>query len=274
MYDDQLIYNTLIYVLCMKHIDVAFYYLRKKIKQYPNLEQRKVTTVDTFFSTKIAAMWKVYKGAPEKFEWGTCETLLKIMLGLSIQCGSSWFDVNTLLIPMNLGSLQHWILVKLELTDWTIEVYDSMEHEGPHNQKVREGVQCLSMFIPMLADQISLFQHKPREPHGIHPIPVTIMKDIPQQGNGLVQLLQMFSLFNVACDAYVNFVIFHSCNRGDCGMFTIKNAECLIEGRDVRYWVIPERLVMFREWLTCYLWAHARRKLAGEYKSDEDKDID
>ena len=93
---------------------------------------------------------------------------------------------------MNLGGLKHWILVKLELTDWTIEVYDSMEHEGPHNQQVREGVECLSMFIPLLADQISLFQYKPREPHGKHPIRVTIMKEIPQQGNGLVQLLQIF----------------------------------------------------------------------------------
>ena len=72
----------------------------------------------------------------------------------------------------------------------------------------------------------------------------------------------------------MNFVVFHSCNRGDCGMFTIKYDECLIEGRDVRYWVIHGRMQLFREWLTCYLWAHARRKLAGEYKSDEEQDID
>ncbi|GMN65953.1 hypothetical protein TIFTF001_035011 [Ficus carica] len=42
----------------------------------------------------------------------------------------------------------------------------------------------------------------------MHPIPVTIIKDIPKQGNG-----------------------------GDCGMFTIKFAECLIEERDVKYWI-------------------------------------
>ena len=67
-----------------------------------------------------------------------------------------------------------------------------MQHEGPHNQQVREGVECLLMFIPLLAGRIGLFEFKPREPPEMHPIPVTIMKDIPQQANELVQLLQMF----------------------------------------------------------------------------------
>ncbi|GMN34241.1 hypothetical protein TIFTF001_046787 [Ficus carica] len=44
----------------MVHIDVAFYYLRKKIMQFPELEQRKVTTVDTFFSSKVHSLWRVY----------------------------------------------------------------------------------------------------------------------------------------------------------------------------------------------------------------------
>ncbi|GMN70236.1 hypothetical protein TIFTF001_039280 [Ficus carica] len=113
-----------------EHIDVAFYYLRKKIRQFPELEKRKVTTMDTFFSVK------------------------------------------------------HWALVNLELTNWTIEVYDSMQHKGPHNSKVRGGVDALSKFIPLLAERLSLFEFKPREPPGTYPIPVTIMADIPRQGNG------------------------------------------------------------------------------------------
>ncbi|GMN21260.1 hypothetical protein TIFTF001_050111 [Ficus carica] len=137
-----------------EHIDVVFYYLRKKIKQFSNLEQRNVTTVDTFFSTKVDAMWSVYRDSPDTFDWGTCETLLKIMLGLSVQSGSSCMKA--------------------------------------HNENVREGVECLSMFIPLLAGQLGLFDFKPRDPPGMHPIPVTIMKDIPQQANGLVQLFQKF----------------------------------------------------------------------------------
>nr|GMN32039.1 hypothetical protein TIFTF001_050768 [Ficus carica]GMN32124.1 hypothetical protein TIFTF001_050776 [Ficus carica] len=53
-----------------EHIDVAFYYLRKKIKQFPELEQRKVTTVDTFFSTKVGALWRVYQKSPDMFDSG------------------------------------------------------------------------------------------------------------------------------------------------------------------------------------------------------------
>ncbi|GMN46972.1 hypothetical protein TIFTF001_016138 [Ficus carica] len=179
-----------------EQIDVALYYLRNKIRQFPELNQRK-------------------------------------------------WDVNTVLMPIHFESLKHWALVKLDLTNWTIEVYDSLEHEGPHNSKVREGMEGLSKFIPLVAEKNSLFEFKRRDPPGNYPIPVTIMKDIPKQANG-----------------------------GDCGMFTIKYAECLIEGRDVRYWVIDARMKLFREWMACYLWAHAKRKLEQSYKSDEDDETD
>ncbi|GMN24871.1 hypothetical protein TIFTF001_045894 [Ficus carica] len=183
-----------------EHIDIAFYYLRNKIR---------------------------------------------IMLGVRVQSGASWFDVNTVLMPIHFEDLKHWALVKLDLTNWTIEVYDSLEHEGPHNSNVREGMEGLSKFIPLVAEKNSLFEFKRRDPPGNYPIPVTIMKDIPKQANG-----------------------------GDCGMFTIKYAECLIEGRDVRYWVIDARMQLFREWMACYLWAHAKRKLEQSYKSDEDDETD
>ncbi|GMN63445.1 hypothetical protein TIFTF001_032520 [Ficus carica] len=167
------------------------------------------------------------------------------MTGVQVQSGSSWFDVNTLLIPVHLADLKHWVLVKLELTSWTIEVYDSLQHEGRHNARVKKGLECLAVFIPMLAERINLFDVKKREPPGIHPIPVTIMKDIPKQAN-----------------------------VGYCGMFTIKYAECLLEGRDVRYWVIAERMQLFREWQACFFWLHAKRKIEKAYKSDDDVNMD
>jgi Ulp1 family protease len=111
------------------------------------------------------------------------------MLGVRVTSGASWFDISIVLMPLHLADLKHWALVKLSLTNWTIEVYDSLQHEGNHNSKVREGVEGLSKFIPLLAEQNSLFDFKQRDPPGNYPIPVTIMKDIPQQGNGLVQAL-------------------------------------------------------------------------------------
>ncbi|GMN23196.1 hypothetical protein TIFTF001_040417 [Ficus carica] len=187
-----------------EHIDVAFYYLRNKIRQFPELNQRKVTMVDTVFTSKVRSLWTVYQSAPDKFNWACCDSIFIIMLGVRVQSGASWWDVNTVLMPIHFEGLKHWALVKLDLTNWTIEF-------------------------------------KRRDPPGNYPIPVTIMKDIPKQANG-----------------------------GDCGMFTIKYAECLIEGRDVRYWVIDARMKLFREWMACYLWAHAKRKLEQSYKSDED----
>ncbi|GMN20710.1 hypothetical protein TIFTF001_043151 [Ficus carica] len=167
-----------------EHIDVAFYYLRKKSRQFTELKQRMVTTVDTFFTSKIRSLWRIHQRSPANFDWGSCESILKIMTGVKVQSGSSWFDVNTLLIPVHLADFKHWVLVKLELTSWTIEVYDSLQHEGRHNASVRKGLECLAVFIPMLAERINLFDIKKRDPPGIHPIPVTIMKDIHKQANG------------------------------------------------------------------------------------------
>ncbi|GMN32007.1 hypothetical protein TIFTF001_048141 [Ficus carica] len=138
-----------------EHIDVAFYYLRKKSRQFTELKQRMVTTVDTFFTSKIRSLWRIHQSSPANFDWASCQSILKIMTG-----------------------------VKLELTSWTIEVYDSLQQEGRHNARVREGLECLAVFIPMLAERINLFDVKKRDPPGIHPIPVTIMKDIPKQANG------------------------------------------------------------------------------------------
>ncbi|GMN48652.1 hypothetical protein TIFTF001_017819 [Ficus carica] len=79
----------------MVHIDVAFYYLMKKIRQFPELEQRKVTTVDTFFSSKVRSLWRVYQSSPDKFDWGSCESILKIMLGVCVQTIASIFCSKT-----------------------------------------------------------------------------------------------------------------------------------------------------------------------------------
>ncbi|GMN31683.1 hypothetical protein TIFTF001_046537, partial [Ficus carica] len=166
-----------------KHIDVAFYYLRNKIRQFPELNQRKVTTVDTVFTSKVRSLWTVYQSAPDKFNWGCCDSIFMIMLGVRVQSGASWLDVNTVLMPIHFEGLKHWALVKLDLTNWTIEIYDSLEHEGPHNSKVREGMEGLSKFIPLVAEKNSLFEFKRRDPPGNYPIPVTIMKDIPKQAN-------------------------------------------------------------------------------------------
>ena len=201
------------------------------------------------------------------------------MLGVRAKSGASWFDINTVLMPIHFSDLKHWALVKLDLTNWTIEVYDSLEQEGYHNSQVLEGMEGLSKFIPLLAEKNALFEFKRRDPPGNYPIPVTIMKDIPKQANGLVRsLLAVFIKFTVECVILIYIFVFFffnlSCNRGDCGMFTIKYAECLIEGRDVRYWVIDARMQIFREWMACYLWAHAKRKLEQSYKSDEDDETD
>ncbi|GMN61855.1 hypothetical protein TIFTF001_030932 [Ficus carica] len=134
-----------------EHIDVAFYYLDQAV---PRTETTEGDNGRHNFYSKMR-----------------------------VQNGASWFDINTVLMPIHFEGLKYWALVKLDLTNWTIEVYDSLEHEGYHNSQVREGMEGLSKFIPFLVEKNSLFEFKRRDPPGNYPIPVTIMKDIPKQAN-------------------------------------------------------------------------------------------
>ncbi|GMN31625.1 hypothetical protein TIFTF001_041615 [Ficus carica] len=61
----------------------------KKIKQFLELVQRKVTTVDEFFSAKVGALWRVYQKSPDTFDWGSCDSILRIILGVCVRSGSS-----------------------------------------------------------------------------------------------------------------------------------------------------------------------------------------
>ena len=89
-----------------------------------------------------------------------------------------------MLIPMNIPILNHWVLSVLDLNTWTIKVYDSMASDGPHNEHLRDALETLSNLLPFIADKVGLFDIKQRSCSKLDPISVTILDDIPRQGNG------------------------------------------------------------------------------------------
>ncbi|EXB82938.1 hypothetical protein L484_003799 [Morus notabilis] len=105
-----------------------------------------------------------------------------------------------------------------------------------------DEVECVSSMLPFICDQVGLFDSKPRSGNKLDPIPVTIM-DCLRQNNG-----------------------------GDCGMFTITYAHCLMEGKALENWATQERLSFYRESLTCHLWYHALWKEKEHCESDMEQD--
>ena len=66
-------------------------------------------------------------------------------------------------------------------------------------------------------------------------------------------------------------VYYWSC-RGDCGMFTIVNAYCLAQGKQIGTWATQERMGLYRQYMSCHLWYHT--KLKNEENAETDIEID
>ena len=62
-------------------------------------------------------------------------------------------------------------------------MYDSMASDGPHNEHLRDALEALSNFLPFVVDKVGLFDIKQRSCSKLDPIPVTILDDVPHQGN-------------------------------------------------------------------------------------------
>ena len=110
--------------------------------------------------------------------------MCKYIIGGKIGCNWSWFEVNKVLIPMTILIFQHWVLSILDINNWTIEVYDSMARDDPHNQQLRNSLVAMSNILSFLADKVRIFEVRQRASPRLDPIPITILDDLPCQGKG------------------------------------------------------------------------------------------
>ncbi|PHT42420.1 hypothetical protein CQW23_16445 [Capsicum baccatum] len=142
----------------LRHVDVIFYYLRKKSKQQKDQEYR-YTTVNCLFKTYIDATYKHY------FEEATGDSLstqddykkmyfvasnegslINIIKGLNIPAALPWHLVNDIYVPVNCDENFHWVLAVISLKKRCIRVYDSMlrlQHREPSNE-----IKRLSVMLP------------------------------------------------------------------------------------------------------------------------------
>ncbi|PHU08018.1 hypothetical protein BC332_24507 [Capsicum chinense] len=132
-----------------KHIDVMFYYLRKKVK---------LQTQEQYRDTKDNCLYKVYiNNAHDRY----CqqhskvsqneECLINIIKGFSIPNGLPWHLIDEVYIPINYGDEFHWMLAVIILKERNIRVYNSlsrMRHFGLSSQ-IQKTVKILRTYLDM-----------------------------------------------------------------------------------------------------------------------------
>nr|XP_033508564.1 uncharacterized protein LOC108942888 [Nicotiana tomentosiformis] len=130
------------------HIDVIFYYLRKKGK-YNQTTNFKYTTVDCIFKTRIAEIFDRYADTDSnanvaKEEYVVCEYIR----GYRLLANVPWHTVDNVLIAVNLKDKLHWILAVVSFKERCIKVYDSYRSSG-HDAYVGSEIDKLAKLVPL-----------------------------------------------------------------------------------------------------------------------------
>ncbi|KAH0632469.1 hypothetical protein KY284_035255 [Solanum tuberosum] len=111
---------------CDEHIDVIFYYLRKKGKYEVNSNVR-FTTTDCVFKTKITTSFFQLCDAHENmknYKVKDSDDIARYIYGRRLLASTSWDKVDYILFPLNIKEGCHWILVVFDIGQRSLEFYD------------------------------------------------------------------------------------------------------------------------------------------------------
>ncbi|PHT62184.1 hypothetical protein T459_33997 [Capsicum annuum] len=131
------------------HIDVIFYYLRKKAKLKIQ-EQYKYTTDNYLYKVYINNAYNKYCQQQKKVSQNE-ECLINIIKGFSIPAGLPWYLINEVYITINCGDEFHWVLAVVILKERRIRVYDLMSrrrHSGPSSE-IQKLAKILTTYLDM-----------------------------------------------------------------------------------------------------------------------------
>ncbi|XP_070009778.1 uncharacterized protein [Nicotiana sylvestris] len=96
--------------LSSSHLNIIFYYLRKKAKYGINMPI-KVTTTNTLFNNFIQRVFTEFvKGGKQNHLIDRSDDIMEYMKGFRMYCNTPWHQVDHVLFPINLAEKWHWIL--------------------------------------------------------------------------------------------------------------------------------------------------------------------
>ncbi|XP_075112659.1 uncharacterized protein LOC142182318 [Nicotiana tabacum] len=111
--DDKTFFHTLNYSgrsLSISHLNIIFYYLRKKAKYGINMPI-KVTTTYTLFNNIIQRVFTEFvKGGKQDHLIDRSDDIMEYMKGFRMHCNTPWHQVDHVIFPINLAEIWHWIL--------------------------------------------------------------------------------------------------------------------------------------------------------------------
>ncbi|XP_070035556.1 uncharacterized protein [Nicotiana tomentosiformis] len=149
----------------IQHIDVIFYYLRKKEKYGVDVPEILEKNRDMNLITDT-------------------NPIADYILGYFLRCSVPWCTVDEVLFPINLSDKWHRILARLSFKDLRIYIYDSMSGVR-QNSAVQRLVEPYSVLFPYFLYRIGFWDTK--ENHmgipAIDPFEIHVVDELPTQDN-------------------------------------------------------------------------------------------
>ncbi|KAF3615889.1 putative protein EIN4-like [Capsicum annuum] len=143
----------------LKHIEVVFYYLRKKAKMDTTSEYR-YTTVNCIFMNYIYDTYTQYHQSHSEIDLSSHvenirsmkvasvdRSICEIMQGLCISAGIPCHLIDEVYVPINCKGSFHWVLAVIVLKKRCIRVYDSMKGHRGHADEIKEHAEMLSTYL-------------------------------------------------------------------------------------------------------------------------------
>ncbi|PHU13060.1 hypothetical protein BC332_19990 [Capsicum chinense] len=229
-----------------RHIDVCFYYLRKKSKYDPN-RSCKFSTVNCNFMNIISSLHNVYSADVENLmAGGHVAHVNEYINGFRMHVVVPWHTVEDIYIPVNIKEKHHWVLAILSFSERYIFLYDSYESLG-HYSAVLDVIEKLAVIVPLCLEHCDFYVKKrihvenyPRykDKNSSDMFDVLLQENLPQQPSGSL----------------------------DCGIDMVTYAECLSYGHKILATEFDPNALRTRYAAT--LWDYGTRKQELNAHSD------
>lgn len=189
--------------LSFQHIDVIFYYLRKKGKYGPDVPFR-FTCTDCCIKTRVEEVFKLYEARNRDGSVVSKDDVVsEYIMGFRLRANTPWIHVDYVMMPIHIREKNHWVLVIVSFMDRCIWVYDSLHgRNGGCNVVVRGVVQKFTVILPLYLSATDFYggridigwQSNPayKDKAVTDPFDVVIVPNLPQQASGSLYVYLFF----------------------------------------------------------------------------------
>ncbi|XP_070010845.1 uncharacterized protein [Nicotiana sylvestris] len=192
--DDKTFFHTLNYSgrpLSSSHLNIIFYYLRKKAKYRINMPI-KVTTTNTLFNNIIQRVFTEFvKGGKQDHLIDRSDDIMEYMKGFRMHCNTPWHQVDHVIFPINLAEIWHWIFGCVSFHKRCFYVYDSLRSRK-HKKAIQKVAEAYAVLIPLFLVSIEFYNQRSDivVENGLHmgkkltdPFEIELITNLPTQQN-------------------------------------------------------------------------------------------